>query len=200
MDALIPMFGDVKAAFDYLREGLRAIKEVKDVLPDRAKKDVIAEKITAAEDATRRAELEFPKSWGYHLYQCTFPPQIMLSIGFDEGKRERFQCPNCKKIQPQMDKPFHWSGFLWLLTDQFWSNPHLTVPQVSDGFLETAIHGPLCPQCKRDLTGLIRNRGETCICSMTIPVMGHLNSNYPVEFLRHSAYAEAQAAARRNEL
>lgn len=108
------------------------------------------------------------------------------------------------KQRSRADTLYEWRGFLWLLTTNFWSNClHLSASEAADGFLATAIHGPLCPRCKRDLGPLIQEQRGVCTCSMKFNV--EVPEAYDVErfginVLRRTAYREAQAAVRRNEL
>lgn len=108
------------------------------------------------------------------------------------------------KARRRDDQEYTWRGFLWLLKESFWSNwQDVSASGAGDGFLETAIHGPLCPQCKRDLGPLIREQRDTCACSMKFNVdvpEAHDVTRFGVLVLRRSAYREAQAAVRRNEL
>lgn len=109
-----------------------------------------------------------------------------------------------KNQLPNGDQEYMWRGFLWLLKEPFWANCRdLPAGSISDGFLQTAIHGPLCPQCKRDLSPLIRHQRDKCTCSQRFNVSvpeAHDVERFGVFVLRRQAYSEAQAAVRRNEL
>ena len=109
-----------------------------------------------------------------------------------------------KNRRDYKDQEFMYRDFLWLLKEGFWLNCRdLAASAVSDGFLETAIHGPLCPECKRDLGPLIHEQRNTCACSKRFNVNvpeAHDVKRFGVSVLRRSAYREAQAAVRRNEL
>jgi len=108
------------------------------------------------------------------------------------------------KQRSRADIPYEWRGFFWLLTTDFWSNClHLPASTAGDGFLATAILGPLCPRCKRDLAPLIREQRSVCACSMKFDVEvpeAHDVKRFGVDALRRAAYREAQAAVRRKEL
>jgi hypothetical protein len=96
---------------------------------------------------------------------------------------------------------FTWNGFLWLLKKPFWSNyDHLSANQAGDQFLETAIHRPLRIECKRDLGTTIKDGRSVCSCARKFELPDFFHKPYPAEILRRKAYAEAQAAVRRNEL
>ncbi len=90
----------VKGAFDLFREAIRLAKEGKELLPSGDKRDSVEVSLAAAERATRLAEAQIAHALGYCLCQCTFPPQIMLSIG-TQNDYEHFRCPQCQKVAPQ---------------------------------------------------------------------------------------------------
>jgi monoamine oxidase len=90
----------IKNALDLFRTAVGLAKDVKEALPESAKREAIGASIEQAERAARVAEAQVAQALGYHLCQCTFPPQIMLSIGLHEGVTERFKCPNCNKLEP----------------------------------------------------------------------------------------------------
>jgi hypothetical protein len=90
----------VRSAVDLFRSALALFREAKDALPDNSHSNAIEKSIEEAERQIRLAEVQVAQSLGYQLCQCTFPPQIMLSIGRHPRGRERFQCPTCKKLEP----------------------------------------------------------------------------------------------------
>lgn len=93
----IKAFGD--AALTYLKIS----REIKDSFPDSDEKEQLEEQLIAAESAKETAEAQLAQALGYKLCQCTFPPQIMLSIGYKEinySMREVFECPKCDKHDP----------------------------------------------------------------------------------------------------
>ncbi len=95
----------VKVAFDYLRSAISLVKDVNNALPDSAETKTLSKVLENADRASILAEAEVAKSLGYHLCQCSFPPQIMLSIGQRAVKssghiKEFFQCPKCNKEYP----------------------------------------------------------------------------------------------------
>ena len=85
-------FENLKIGYQLLKEALSMAKSVKDVLPEGDQKDSVQKSLEGAERATKLAEAQMAQGLGYSLCRCTFPPQIMLSIGVDDE-----QCPNCKK-------------------------------------------------------------------------------------------------------
>lgn len=91
--------GQIKIAFDMFRSAIGLAKDVKESLPEGEKKRSITESLEAADRAAHIAEAQIAKSLGYQLCQCTFPPQIMLSIGY-RGSVEYFRCPKCNKEYP----------------------------------------------------------------------------------------------------
>ena len=102
---------DIGSAYVALKSGLGLFKDAisvakgaKDLLPSGGQKDAIEKSLDAAERATQLAEAQIAQALGYHLCQCTFPPQIMLSTGY-KGDSERFECPKCKKGWPPPEIP-----------------------------------------------------------------------------------------------
>jgi hypothetical protein len=78
-------------------------KKIKDTLPNSQDRSELEEKLINAEKAQSIAEVELVKVLGYKLCQCTFPPQIMLSIGHKEincSMKEVFECKKCGKHSP----------------------------------------------------------------------------------------------------
>jgi len=66
---------------EYLRAGASALAIIRGAIPllpkgkDRDKAEINVEQ---AEKAIKSSEAALAKALGYHLCQCTFPPQIML--------------------------------------------------------------------------------------------------------------------------
>jgi hypothetical protein len=61
----------------------------------------MGKEIETAERALKMTEAQLAKALNYHLCQCTFPPQIMLSIGrHSTHDIEMFRCPGCGKQEP----------------------------------------------------------------------------------------------------
>lgn len=83
-----------------LKEVIGLTKDVKDLLPDGEKKDLISQRLVDLEKKSGEAEAQIAKSLGYKLCRCTYPPQIMLSIGYNKGGLEQFKCMKCDKIWP----------------------------------------------------------------------------------------------------
>ena len=97
---------DMASAYEALKSGLGLFKDAisiakgaKDLLPSGKEKDAVEKSLEAAERATQLAEAQMAQALGYRLCQCTFPPQIMLSKGY-QGESERLECPSCKKGWP----------------------------------------------------------------------------------------------------
>ena len=99
-DVLTPL----AQAFQLFRDAIALVKDGKALLSDRGQRETLESTLEEAERASRLAEAQIAKALGYHLCRCTFPPQIMLSIGYrqdDEGyPAEYFQCLNCRKEWP----------------------------------------------------------------------------------------------------
>ena len=91
----------VKSAIDLFRGGIALAKEANELSGNSNAKEAAMKSLAAAERAAQLAEAEIAKSLGYHLCQCTFPPQIMLSEGHEhQFGVEVFRCRNCKKQHP----------------------------------------------------------------------------------------------------
>ena len=93
----------VRTGIDLLRSIFGLVRDAKDALPESGKKEAITRSLEEAERQLRLAEAQVARALGYMLCQCTFPPQIMLSIGLHKYGVERFQCPHCKKKDPGDD-------------------------------------------------------------------------------------------------
>lgn len=105
---------DIGSAYEALKSGLALFKDAitvakgaKDLLPSGKEKDAVEKSLDAAERATRLAEAQIAQALGYHLCQCTFPPQIMLSKGYHRDS-ERFECPRCGKGWPPPEIPINY--------------------------------------------------------------------------------------------
>ncbi len=93
----------LKNALGLFKDAIGLAKDAKELLPIGDKKTTITQSLEKAEKAANLAEAQIAKSLGYQLCKCTFPPQIMMSIGYEEYD-EKFRCPNCNKIYPP-DEP-----------------------------------------------------------------------------------------------
>ncbi len=94
-------FEALKIGFQLFKEALGWAKSAKDKLPDGGQKTSVEENLEEAEKTGKLAEAQIAKALGYHLCQCTFPPRIMLSAGYDQQQHEeQFRCPACNKIVP----------------------------------------------------------------------------------------------------
>ena len=80
------------------------VKEIKDL--KNVDKEDIQQKIDVLEKTLKKAEIEFADKLGYPLCKHHFPPEIMLSIGYDnEGYTEQFKCQKCGNIFPGSEPP-----------------------------------------------------------------------------------------------
>ena len=71
------------------------------MLPKGEDAEATQKRLEEAERALRASEVQLAKALEYHLCQCTFPPQIMLSKGrHQQYGTEIFACPNCSKQEP----------------------------------------------------------------------------------------------------
>jgi hypothetical protein len=83
-----------------LRGALGLIRDVREELPP-DKRKAVDQALEQADKATSIAEAQIAKALGYQLCQCTFPPQIMLFVGYDDHATYReeaavHQCPRCR--------------------------------------------------------------------------------------------------------
>lgn len=86
----------VKSAVDIL-------EQMKDHLPEGEAKSALVQRIAEAEHALQLVHSEMGKSLDRLLCQCTWPPQVMVTVGSSEkGKMELWKCPNCGK---QLSRP-----------------------------------------------------------------------------------------------
>ena len=90
----------VKLGISLLSETIGLIKKTQEALPESEDKKAIEKSLNEAVKATNIAEAQIAQALGYNLCKCTFPPQVMLSIGYKETNYshiEEFICPVCKK-------------------------------------------------------------------------------------------------------
>ena len=192
--ALVSIFG----AFKYLPKGYRWIRSWKLIKRREFErlKTIEAEHHKGEAEKERLRKLDSPIAREIRA-QLGIPPELKVETEFSVFDKPKNR-PDYK------DKEFMYQGFLWLLKEGFWSNCRdLAASAAGDGFLQTAIHGPLCPECKRDLGPLIHEQRNTCACSKRFNVdvpAAHDVKRFGVSVLRRSVYSEAQAAVRRNEL
>ncbi|HYL31983.1 MAG TPA: hypothetical protein VEU53_02390 [Stellaceae bacterium] len=90
----------IKSSMDTIRSVLELFKDAKESLPDSTLKASITESLGRADRGIRLGEAQIAQVLGYHLCQCTYPPQIMFGVGLTTLGDERFQCPRCKKLKP----------------------------------------------------------------------------------------------------
>lgn len=92
-------FNDLKIGLEMFKTAIGIAKDAKDLLPESAQKTTLTSSLSAAERTAAIAEAQIAQSFGYRLCQCTFPPQVMLSKGY-ESHREVFVCPKCNREWP----------------------------------------------------------------------------------------------------
>lgn len=99
---------DLKLAFDMMKSAIGIAKDAKDLLPEGEKKQTLVNSLNAVESQTQIAEAQIANALGYQLCRCTFPPQIMLRIGYktqDHAVHEHFRCPKCGNEWPPPPAP-----------------------------------------------------------------------------------------------
>ena len=91
---------NVKISLSLFSEAIGLVKKTQELLPDSEDKKAIEIGLNEAIKATKLAEAEIAQALGYNLCKCTFPPQVMLSVGYKEmdySQIEEYICPLCKK-------------------------------------------------------------------------------------------------------
>ncbi len=96
----------VKNGLDLFRTAIGLAKDSKELLSDPGKQAAFTKGLDEADKASRLAEVQIAQALGYHLCQCTFPPQVMLSSGRSEKGRELFMCSRCGKQEPSPQEIF----------------------------------------------------------------------------------------------
>lgn len=95
---------DMNEISEYIRASkdvLEILKTLGGLLPKGPDSEAAKQQLEQAEKALRASEAQLAKALDYHLCQCTFPPQIMLSKGtHDVHDVELFKCPQCGKQHP----------------------------------------------------------------------------------------------------
>ncbi len=97
-----PSMSEVLLYLQAGKELLDILKTLGGLLPKGQKHDELQRRLVDADKALRASEVQLAKALGYHLCQCTFPPQIMLSKGYHpvHGRDELFVCPTCNRQEP----------------------------------------------------------------------------------------------------
>src|SRR5690606_9318038 len=91
----------LKAGVDLLRNTVGLFKDVKDALPAGEKRDAITKAIDQSEKQLQIAEAQIAAGLGYQLCHCQFPPPIMLTAGYFNGRGSPpqtgpvYECPRC---------------------------------------------------------------------------------------------------------
>lgn len=106
MDEITTAMQSVKVGISLLSDTIGLVKQTKDVLPESKEKQVIEQSLEEATKATKLAEAQIAQALGYKLCQCTFPPQIMLSVGYKDFE-EVFECKLCRKSSQRPERPVH---------------------------------------------------------------------------------------------
>jgi hypothetical protein len=91
----------VKAAFDSLRSAIGLVRDARSLAGGTEQQNKVVEQaLDHAERSASIAEAEVAKALGYELCKCTFPPTIMLTVGYRSGRPPTntgpvFECPKC---------------------------------------------------------------------------------------------------------
>ena len=98
-------FNLLKEGFGLLGTAVAILNKGKDLIPHLEKKQELEKALKEAEEKFGAGKALIAKELGYVLCRCSFPPQIMLTVG-DEY---HWKCPECdSKIDET--KPFIRSG------------------------------------------------------------------------------------------
>jgi hypothetical protein len=92
------MLGQLTQAFDALRATVRLAKGTVNSISDLRARAEARKSVEELERSAQLAEAEMAKALGYQLCRCTFPPQIMLTIGFNENGDPKHQCGACGSV------------------------------------------------------------------------------------------------------
>lgn len=94
-------FDQLKSALQMFSKAIVLAKDATALLPEGQTKTSLVHSVDAAAQAYALAENQIAQSLCYQLCRCTFPPQIMLSLGYD-GERhvESYRCPKCARVWP----------------------------------------------------------------------------------------------------
>jgi hypothetical protein len=85
------MVAEIASALALGKSALDILKQVKDLLPEGAKKEEATAKLIEAETKLKESQAKTAKELGYKLCQCTFPPSIVLL------KAGELRCPECNE-------------------------------------------------------------------------------------------------------
>ena len=104
---------DLTQFSEYLATGksvLDLMKTAIGLLPKSEDREAIQAQIERAETTLRIQEAGLATSLGYHICQCTWPPQIMLY----KHQQRRYTCQSCGfVIQEASSSDFNPSGGSW---------------------------------------------------------------------------------------
>jgi hypothetical protein len=90
-----------KAIIDGLRSAIGLVKDVRNSGGSNAAQDkLVDEALMKAEAATKIAEAELAKAFGYELCKCEFPPIPMNTVGAIDNSMAQmrgpvYECPRC---------------------------------------------------------------------------------------------------------
>jgi hypothetical protein len=91
----------VKAMFDSVRTAIGLVKEAESISGgNEQQKKAIDTALATASSSAAIAEAEIAKALGYEFCRCTFPPQIMLTVGRIDNNHAKmrgqvYECAAC---------------------------------------------------------------------------------------------------------
>jgi hypothetical protein len=97
------IFQDLAQYIHFGKESLDLLKAAGSLLPKSAKRTEVEQKITAAEDALKRADAALAQKLGFQLCRCTYPPQIML--WHEQEKVTKCPNPECGRTIKDFNRP-----------------------------------------------------------------------------------------------
>jgi hypothetical protein len=106
MDAPSLLFQDIADYIRISKDTIDLLKGAFGLLPKGAKRDEAEQKIKAAEEALKRADVTLAQKLGYSLCGCTYPPQIMLW----REQQKLTACPNpsCGRTIKDFNRPIEY--------------------------------------------------------------------------------------------
>lgn len=91
-----------KGALDLMRLAIATVRDATGLLPDSQSTKAAIRALDEAEKAASIAEAQLAQALGYPLCRCTFPPAIMLRVGWrmtvkphSDKTLDVHECPRC---------------------------------------------------------------------------------------------------------
>jgi hypothetical protein len=94
----VTVLGQLTQAFDALRATIGLAKGTVDSISDLRERAAAKKSVEELERSAQLAEADMAKAFGYQLCRCKFPPQVMLTVGFNDNGDYKHQCPACGSV------------------------------------------------------------------------------------------------------